>query len=292
MKKIVFICAALCPVFFLSCNQSDQNTPGSKEAIYQAINDSAGSYGLDSINSTKRKMIHTADISCRANDVLKVTTTLESLTKKLSGIIEETNLQNETIETKELPYKSDSLQQVTTYRTTASLRLRVPVVYRDSLINSIPALVNFIENRRLVQTDATINYIANEIIADAGLDLQKKSEDLATKSKDLVAVEQSREASINKLVENLKINDQADFATVTVYLYQPAQANIIVVADTDAALVTAYPTAMGEAFVTGFGILKKLLIAVISIWPFILFGVLIFLFRKKWTPKIRLAEKI
>lgn len=269
-KKIFpFVLILLSSLLLFSCNSN-----GNKESnalatdVVSASDEAAAGLGLDSVNSPLRKIIHTADISCRVNDVLKVSLLLENATKNLQGIVSESTLSNQQINTKELPFSADSLKEITSYQTSAYLRLRVPAMYKDSLINILPSLAIFVDSRKLLQTDATLSYLSNTLKTNAGSKLEQKAETGAKKTKEFLSIADRNEKTIDHQIERLQINDDVAFATITINLNQPIQTKTATIVNAEAAFKTPLGNSIGNALRNGTSLFQNLLVGFVTLWPF------------------------
>ncbi|RYF85408.1 MAG: DUF4349 domain-containing protein, partial [Chitinophagaceae bacterium] len=255
-KFLPTVVVLLTTVFFFSCNTaSDKDYASTAEAMADTTR-LAADLGLDAVNSAKRKIIHTADINCKVNDVLKVTMLLESSTKKLQGVVTESTLKHEQLHSTQLPYTADSLREITTYQTSSLLRLRVPVQYRDSLINMLPALVSFVDSRQLLQTDATLDYFSDALKTKASTVLTNKAEARASTTKDLISTADRAESNIDHLVEQYRIDDAVAFSTITINLYQPVQTSSMHIVNAEAALKIPFTTSLSESLRSGLYLLE------------------------------------
>ena len=290
-KKIFLIVLVLSTtVFFLSCNTANNKDYASAAEAMADTTRLAEDLGLDAVNSAKRKIIHTADINCEVNDVLKVTMLLESSTKKLQGVVTESTLKNQQLQTTQVPYTADSLREITTYQTSSLLRLRVPVQYRDSLINMLPALVSFVDSRQLLQTDATLDYFADALKTNSTTVLTNKAEARASKTKDFISIADRAEKNIDNVVDQYRIDDAVAFSTITINLYQPVQTTSMHIVNAEAALKIPFTTSLSESLRSGFYLLQRLLIGLVALWPLWLLLAMFFAARDYWKKKVVLVK--
>ncbi len=267
-KTFHFVFILISSLLLFSCNSTDNKESNAFATdVVSASDEAAAGLGLDSVNSPLRKIIQTADINCKVNDVLKMSLLLENATKNLQGIVSESTLSNQQMDTKELPFSADSLKEITSYQASAYLRLRVPAKYKDSLINMLPSLAIFVDSRKLLQTDATLSYLSNTLKTYAGSELEQKAEKGATNTKDLLSIADRNEKIIEKHIETLQINDDVAFATITINLYQPIQTRTTTIVNTEAAFKIPIGNSMGNALRNGTALFQNLLVGIVTLWP-------------------------
>ena len=245
------------------------------------------------LNSPERKIIHTADFRCEVANVLTAVDTLERAVTSAGGVVQESRVENNTDMAKEVYYKSDSLKKMHTYTTTAMLTLRVPVAALDSVVHSIPAMVSFIDSRTLKQSDVTADYTANKLQIETGTKVYtaEKATKLAKKAEDLVAVQQYEDENtaqyINRKIEHMRLLDEVNYATLTIALAQPPQVYVQVVSNPDFITAVPFTTQLGEAVREGVTMLEGLFVGLVTIWPFILLGLVTWAGYKYFVKRYR-----
>ena len=239
------------------------------------------------LNSPERKIIHTADFNCKVQNVMAAVNGLERMVTNAGGIIEESKLENNRGETNTIYYKPDSLQQLTTYTTTATLTLKIPAAALDSVIHSIPAMVSFIDSRTIKQTDVTARYMGNNALlkSNAGAYTKESAVKLAKKTDDIIKAQQYEDDNMQQLVERkvqqMQLQDDITYATLTVALSQPQQVYSQIIINSDRIATVPFFTRMGLALQTGLNGLKELIICFTNIWPLVLLAIAALLVFKK-----------
>jgi hypothetical protein len=247
---------------------------------------------VGALKSPSRKYIRTADIRCRVKDVFKVTTELEGLVTSVGGIVEHSEIENEVGDMKSVYYKADSVRQVQTYTTTASITLRVPVASMDSVVKTIPELSAFLDKRKLSQSDVTLSYLSNALKNQNAEDGVKPGE-LARKTQEAIAAreyeEQQKEVQINRRMENLSMLDQANYATITVVLYQPQRVNEVVVLDAEHIAQAPFHLRVFESLNTGVQMIADIFFFMLQFWALWLMMIAAWIiYRRMLKSKIKL----
>lgn len=240
-----------------------------------------------SITSPDRKIIRTADLTCKVNNVVAAVDSLERRVTALGGIVEESNIANTTGNVSSVYYTPDSLKELHTYTATATLTLRVPVAMLDSVVHSIPSLVTFIDSRRLKQTDVTGVVMANEALLKTGNKVYsaKQAVKLARKSDDLVKVQEYEDQNtiqqVNRKVENMQLMDEVNYSTLTIVLSQPQQVYAQVVVNPDYVVRMPLGLRLKQAAAEGLDTIGSLFVGMVALMPFlILLGSAFFLFLR------------
>jgi len=248
-----------------SCANSPESYAPSADSVVMSSN-------LADINSPSRKIIHTADMRCRVNDVYRSVDTLERMVNELGGLIAESHMENTTTSTRSVRYTADSQKLVTGYTTVAHLTLRIPNFFLDTVIRKVPVLATFIDNRTMQRQDVTLKYLANAMKNEAAgiappVVADKKTggikENTATSSPKAL----KNDTVINRRIENLQMLDDVNYATLKVDLYQPEKVDVQIVADADHAASIPFGSRILLALGDGWQLLKGLLVVFITAWP-------------------------
>ena len=281
MKKLqIIICSAII-LIAISCNQSERYTEeDNKEKASSYEEQVSSDLGFDSITSTKRKIIHTADVSFKVKNVLTAITQLEDLTKSLGGAATTSNMYNEQQDYTTLPYSKDSLKEVISFKATAQLTLRVPTAYRDSIIKVLPAMAIYLEHRNISQSDASFGYLSNKIKTAANKTYADKINAKTKNGEEAILAQERNEANIDKIVDNYKIDDDVAFATIKLDIYEPAQTVTAIIANTKAAAQISFGKSLLVALSGGWYIMQKAIALFVMLWPLWLLIILIVLTRK------------
>ncbi|MFI5196815.1 MAG: DUF4349 domain-containing protein [Chitinophagales bacterium] len=288
----------LLPLITLAaCAQGSRNndyTPrtaaGAPEAVL-ATDSTATAAANKPITSPDRKVIHTADFNCKVLNVFNATSKLEQLVKSVGGIVQDSHIENNRSDIHTSYYTADSLRQTHTYTTTATLTLRVPVTYLDSIIQAIPGMTSFIDSRSLKQSDITYKYLANELKNEVGDDksTSDRAMKLAKKSKDPIEVQEyetnRQEQKINRKMENMQLMDDVTYATVTVVFSQPEQVYIQTIVNPDYFTSPPFTLQCKAALYNGWSLVRAFAVAIINIWPVLLLLIAGWVAFRKFRPR-------
>ncbi|HYD21911.1 MAG TPA: DUF4349 domain-containing protein [Flavipsychrobacter sp.] len=240
------------------------------EAVLATADSVAFGNSIFSLTSPSRKMIRTADLHCRVDDVFAASTQLESLVKASGGIVEESKMTNQSTGSRNIYHTADSIKKVEVYTSTAHLVLRVPVAALDTVLKTIPAISTFVESRTLAQEDVTLRYLNNSLKNEVRTDTRDPMA-LAKKSGEAIEAAEylagTNERSIDRRIENLQLLDEVNYTTITVDLHQPERVNTAVVINADRLTEIAYGIQLMLAFSKGWQAIKGLFVVMITLWP-------------------------
>jgi len=248
-------------------------------------------------HSPSRKILHTADISYRVQNVLAATTQAERWVKELHGIVTKSEMSNQSVSVTDIPYKEDSLKQTQVYAPIAELVVKVPVENMDSFVNLLSANAQFVAHRTIAQQDVTYVYLANALKNQQKKDhTEPKQYKLPATTPNEILAEKGKtetaqaELAVDRKIENLQMLEDNDYATLTINFAQPEQVETLVKANIVYAVRTPISTQFLLALTTGVTILRNILLVIVQLWPLELIAALGIVVYKRYGK--RQLEKI
>ncbi len=300
-RSLSFLITVIGASLLASCGQQASNSEttaaaDSKTSTSVVAAELASGNELVDINDAKRKMMKTADLRMRVENVQRSTVQLERITNQLGGLVMRSQLDNNIRYSKTLPYNSDSLRLANAYQTTSYLQVKVPALHLDSFLSIVADQSAFIYNRNLLLEDATLQYISNDLkqksgVADVAVNnanrLSRRTADAIDAADYASAVDNNK---IEKRIDNLSIQDNVKYATVSLAIEQPEKVDYVIVADVDKQMQAGFGTQATNALASGWSVFKIFLIGLVHIWPLWMLLGLAFVVYKYWKkrfPKLR-----
>lgn len=278
-----------------SCKKADY---AAEEATnYKTTADStavSSSAAVEPKNSSQ-KFIRTADIKFKVKNVVKSTYAIENAVAKFGGFVTYTNLQSNIHDQIKTKISQDSTLETTKFSVENNITIRVPNTQLDTVIKSIARQIDFLDFRVIKADDVSLKLLANQLSQKRSASNEKRVEKaIDTKGKkinDIMEAENAlasqKEANDSKTIENLSIQDQVNFSTITLQLYQNETIKQEITAgEKDSAY---YKPNLGiqiiDSLKTGWYILQSILVFLLNLWPFILFSLGGFFLYKKYGKK-------
>ena len=284
--------ALLVVAFAFSCKKSMETKESS--ALTEEGTDTtatASSSAAVEPQHSDRKFIRTADIKFRVKDVAKSTYAIENTVTKFGGFVTNTDLRSNISEKDETQVSPDSTLETTKYNVDNSMTIRVPNTQLDTVVKSIAKQIDYLDFRVIKADDATLKMLANDMAQDRNAAHKKRMETTIDKAprklKDIPSSENDlldkQEEADNSKIENLSMNDQVKFSTITLALYQREAVTQTLVANEKS--INAYRPHIGlqvwDSLKTGWFILEGIIAFVAKLWSLILIAIVaVFLFRR------------
>lgn len=165
----------------------------------------------------------------------------------------------------------------------------------DTVIKTIAKQIDFLDFRVIKADDVSLKLLSNQLSQKRSTNTEKRVEkaidEKGKKINDIMEAENTlanqKEANDNRTIDNLSLQDQINFSTVTLQLYQnetirqeimPSEKNS-----------DAYKPNLGiqvlDSLKNGWYILESVFVFIINLWPFILIGFGTFFLYKKYIKK-------
>lgn len=289
--KIVLTLLALGLV--LSCKESasKENATYMEEAATDSTSVISSSAAVENKNSN-RKFVRTADVKFKVKNVAKSTYAIEDATTKFGGFVTYTNLQSNIHSEDRTKVSQDSTLVTTKYKVDNNITIRVPNTKMDTVIKTIAKQIHFLDYRIIKADDVSLQMLSNELAQKRSNSSEKRLENaIDSKGKKLNQVVKAEETLDAKKeqndaskLQNLSLQDQVNFSTLTLNIYQDESIKQEMVANEKS--INAYRPNIGlqiwDSVKTGWFILEHIVSFVVVLWPFALIGFLGFLGYKKF----------
>lgn len=292
--KIVLTLLALGIV--LSCKESasTENAAYTEEAITEDMSIVPSSASVETKNSN-RKFVRTADVKFKVKNVAKSTYTIEDATTKFGGFVTYTNLQSNIHSENRTKVSQDSTLVTTKYKVDNNITIRIPNTKMDTVIKTIAKQIHFLDFRIIKADDVSLQMLSNELAQKRSNSSEKRLENaIDSKGKKLNQIVKAEETLDAKKeqndaskLQNLSLQDQVDFSTLTLNIYQDESIKQEMVSNEKS--INAYRPNIGlqiwDSIKTGWFMLENIISFLVVLWPFILIGIFGFLGYKRFLKK-------
>jgi len=224
-------------------------------------------------SAQQKKIVKTGSVSIEASNVGSSKQHLDVLVSKFEGY-----------------YEQESLSKGNTI-SSYNLTIRIPAQKYDAFMAEIDKGRDRITSKTVQSQDLTAQYYDLDSRVNSKRAYLQRYTELLAKAKSVKEVleieEQIRmiQEEIDATQASLKaLSNQVDYSTLTVYLYQE-QSNISIGTDN-------FGSKFVDALRFGWTALESAFIVAISVWPFLLIGVVGFLVFRKYRNRRRRAKSI
>lgn len=299
-KKVNVVLAILLIGFAISCKENDENKlapESNEELIYnlKAPEESTSSSAALVDPKSNRKFVRTADLKFKVKNVAKSTTQIEDATTKFGGFVTYTNLQSNIFNEEKIKISADSTLVTTKYTVENNITIRVPNTELDTVIKTIAKQIHFLNYRQIKADDVTLQMLSNKMAqkrsATSEERLTKAIDNKGKKLNQIVTAEESlenkKEQKENKELQNLSLEDQINFSTLTLEIYQDETIKQEMIANEKN--LNSYRPNIGlqiwDSLKTGWYVLEEIILFFVTLWPIIIIVILGFICFKRFLKK-------
>lgn len=292
--KIVLTLLALGLVVACKESVAEETSDYSENVATDSTSVVSSSAAVENKNSN-RKFVRTADVKFKVKNVAKSTYAIEDATTKFGGFVTYTNLQSNIHNEDRTKVSQDSTLVTTKYKVDNNITIRVPNTKMDTVIKTIAKQIHFLDYRIIKADDVSLQMLSNQLAQKRSNSSEKRLENaIDSKGKKLNQVVKAEETldvkkeqnDASKL-QNLSLQDQVNFSTLTLNIYQDESIKQEMVANEKN--INAYRPNIGlqiwDSVKTGWFMLEHIISFVVVLWPFALIGFLGFFGYKKFLKK-------
>ncbi len=240
---------------------------------------------------SNRKFVRTADLKFKVKNVAKSTYAIENIVAKNGGFVTFTDLKSNINEKSETKISQDSTLETTKFTVDNTITIRIPNTQLDTVLKSMVKEVAFLDSRLIKADDVSLQLLSNKMAQkrlashqkrlENGIDTKGKKLNDITKAEDKVLDNETE--SDETVLRNLSLEDQVNFSTVTLYLYQRESILQEMVANEKS--INAYRPHIGlqiwDGLKTGWFMFEAIIAFIVQLWALILIVILgIFSYRK------------
>lgn len=280
-----------------ACKQADSlaDSNAEVEAVNSTVASTISSNAAVEKKDSNRKFVRTADLKFKVKSVAKSTYAIENIVAKNGGFVTFTDLKSNISEKSETKISQDSTLETTRFTVDNTITLRVPNTQLDTVLKSMVKQVSFLDSRLIKADDVALQLLSNKMSQkrlsshqkrlEKGIDTKGKKLNDITNAEDKVLGRETE--SDDTVLKNLNLEDQVNFSTVTLYLYQRESIQQEIVANEKS--INAYRPNIGlqivDSLKTGWYMLEAILAFIFQLWALILLTILGIIAYRKFIKK-------
>jgi Fe-S cluster assembly iron-binding protein IscA len=276
-----FAIVALAAIIFAGCNAEHK-----AESLDYASTDTIAADAVAN-GELVEKMTKTADMRFRVKDVQRTKEDLSTTIRKQGGLVMEFNINSSIQNSEKVKFSSDSLKEITAYRTDGYLVARVPSDQLDDLTNKVAGMAVFVDNQSLKMEDKSMDYLENKLKAENRIEAVERINKVATKKSANVETSLNiKDDYVDRKIENLSIDKRVKYSTISLSFYQDNTIKTMIVAnDNIYDYKPDFLRRLGLNLLDGWMYFKEFILFLSKLWMFVLAGVVAFFVIRYYTRK-------
>lgn len=232
-----------------------------------------------------KQFIKTADVNMEVKDVYETTISIEKSVQELGGFVTKSNLQSNIISEDTYNTSDENAVLVKKYQTENMMQLKIPTESLGELLTVINDKKLFLNSRQINAEDVTSSIKYAQLESKR---IEKNSKNISElkSNKDKVELDNGNMTEDNQQqLANMDVTDNLKYSTVDVYIKEPkirvAEIGITNTNSIDDKYKFDFLYSAKSAFVEGYYLIQKIFVGLITIWPILLIGAVVFYFARK-----------
>jgi hypothetical protein len=281
----------------VSCENKNEEAIESAAAESSANAMVSSSAAVENGKDSSRRFIRTAELKFRVKNVVQATYNIEDITKRQGGFVTYTNMTSNTDDVTITAVSSDSSLESTTFTVSNDITLRVPNTRLDTTLREISRNIDLFDYRIIKAEDVALQILSNNLAQKRNaVNEQRLTQAIDQRGKKLGETTEAEELLLNKQtqadeakISNLSLKDQVNFSTVSLKIYQrqTVRRELIVNEENIEAYEPNLFIKLWESIKTGWRILEMVIVSLVKLWGFFLFGIILYVLYKKFWHKMK-----
>jgi hypothetical protein len=249
-----------------------------RNGSYEIVNNSSSadtasvSSASDTAAYAKPKLVKTADMSFKVKSVQQTGDSIAMLTNRYSGIVMHHQMGSEIEKSENIRVSNDSIRQVTVYKTTADMTVKVPSTKLEDFMNHVGRMAVLTMSRKMDIEDKTFDYISAQLKVKNRREwvAQNNKQDKEA-AKDPDAVLALKDGMVDTQVNNLKTDAAVKYSTIVLSFYQDKTISKQLIANDDtSAYHPPFFSRLLMALANGWYIFSEIILGLANMWMFVL----------------------
>jgi hypothetical protein len=235
-----------------------------------------------SVSQPQRKFLRTADLQFKVKDVRKSSEQIEELTTRYDGFVTYSHTQSNVLEKKTVVISQDSLLEVSSVNIENAINIRVPNQHLLAVLKELNNMMLYLDYRTIKAEDVSLQMLSHNLANKRQEKFVERSQNVHHNRKgNIGAATEAEETLLNHQimadehkVQNLSLQDQIDYSTITINIYQTTFLDKVMVENSEK--IDSYRTSIfvriWDSLKTGWMFLEDVIVILLRLWAFILLG--------------------
>ncbi|MFA6084159.1 DUF4349 domain-containing protein [Mucilaginibacter sp.] len=281
MKTKIFIAIAGVALF-AACKSSSNNDE--KRDISSA---DTASLTAGAETNNKVKLVKTADMNFKVKNVQQTGDSISNIVNRYNGIVVHHQMGSEVENSENIRVSNDSIRQVTIYKTTADMTVKIPSAKMEDFMNNVGRMAVLTISRKMDIEDKTFDYASSELKVKNRKEWVAQTKTMDKESaKDPDAILALKDNMVDDQVNNLKTDAAVRYSTIILSFYQDKTISKQLIANDDpSAYHPPFFSRLLLALANGWYMFAEIILGLANIWMFLLAGACLWIGYKMYKRK-------
>lgn len=237
--------------------------------------------------STNPKLVRTADMNFKVKNVQQTGDSIAMLTNRYNGMVMHHQMASEVENAENIRISNDSIRQVTIYKTTADMTVKIPSANLEDFMNHVGRMAVLTMSRKMDVEDKSFDYTSAELKVKNRKEWVAQTKTMDKESaKDPDAVLALKDGMVDNQVNNLKTDAAVKYSTIILSFYQDKTISKQLIAnDYPSAYHPPFFSRLLMALANGWYIFSEIILGVANMWMFVLAGITLWMGYKMYKRR-------
>jgi hypothetical protein len=242
----------------------------------KASSSSADSVASKSDTDVTEKLIKTALINLKVKNVQKTEEDIATLTSKYKGMVMHHQVQSTAGQTRDVHMSNDSVMRLTSVNTNGEMTVRVPSESLEEFTTRVSHLGIYVTMNRMDIEDKSLDFLSNQLKLKDRQELVAQQRTGKIKIKNPTDVLLLKDDMVDQKIQNLRTDAAVKMSVISLSFYQnDSIVKEIIPNDDPSAYDIPFPQRLRLALVNGWSVFIDTGVALLTIWPFIIIGLIV-----------------
>ena len=232
-----------------------------------------------------KQFVKTAEVDMEVKDVYGATISIEKHLISLGGFVTQSRLEAQTLSENTYNISDESSMLIRKFQNQNKMQVRIPTEKLGEFLDFINDKKVFLNSRIISAEDVTANIKLSKLEAERQAKTSTNISQLKTGKDKVKLDDENMTESNNQKYDDEILADQLKYSTVDTYIKEPgtsvAKIPIVNTKNIDNEYKYTFFFDVKNAFVEGFYLIQQIFVFLISIWPIVVIGGLVFYFWRR-----------
>lgn len=237
--------------------------------------------------SANPKLVKTADMNFKVKNVQQTGDSIAMLTNRYNGLVMHHQMASEVENAENIRISNDSIRQVTVYKTTADMTVKIPSANLEDFMNHVGRMAMLTMSRKMDVEDKSFDYTSAELKVKNRKEWVAQTKTMDKESaKDPDAVLALKDGMVDDQVNNLKTDAAVKYSTIVLSFYQDKTISKQLIANDDpSAYHPPFFSRLLMALANGWYIFSEIILGLANMWMFVLAGIALWIGYKMYKRR-------
>jgi hypothetical protein len=223
-----------------------------------------------------QKLVKTAEINLKVKNVQKTEEEISALTSQYKGMVMHHQIQSSAGQTRDVHMSNDSVMRLTSVNTNGEMTVRIPSQSLEKFTTEVSHLGIYVNMNRMDIEDKWLDYLSNQLKLKDRQDLVAQQRTGKIKIKNPTDVLLLKDDMVDQKIQNLRTDASVKMSVISLSFYQnDSIVKEIIPNDDPSAYDIPFNQRLRLALVNGWSIFIDTGVALLTIWPFIIAGLIV-----------------